>query len=386
MGFMGDHQRPDLATLDLLDSTSPSGISDSGEDTVMEVRQPGGTSNPHSLVQAAQDALSAEDAAGAGARSDGRLDAVGRSRIRPKISTTSLVPRGGPLKTDDVMFPQSRSIQTDNAGIMLENRSFRMKNTSLQQSRSALKFKGEANGSHKNRSPATSPQNREASHFASDEAPMITLAAMQKSPSEDTAKSPSGQQKLPSIKAQLGTLATSLPNLDNPNHGNGSNPHARHSHSSPESSVQSPPDSGTTRTTHFPNLQTRSSGFPQHFSPMQPSPASTLSELSPRDYRGINDPTSMSPPGRPASHHQSSNGLTPSSDVQTPLSAESYQSSTSYSTDTSLQVPDRMSIDMGRPILPPLPTGGPLPLLNGGFKCNYKGCTALPFQTQYLLK
>lgn len=216
--------------------------------------------------------------------------------------------------------------------------------------------------------------------------PMDTLPAMRNSPPQSL-KSPNGQHKLPSIHAQFGSLA------DKPLHPENGARHGGLAIQSPPSfppingPVHSPPkDFKPPRVPHFTSIQTRTNGpFHPGYPTTEPSPASTISDASPRDsYRPGKDPTSMSPPGKYS--RQFSNGLTPQSDVQTPLSAESQLSGSifgSVSTETSPNG-DRMSMDGDRPILPP-PTGNGAGI-GPGFTCDYTGCSAAPFQTQYLLK
>ena len=203
-----------------------------------------------------------------------------------------------------------------------------------------------------------------------------TLPAMKTSPEENAVKSPNCQQSLPSLHDQLGPLAEF-----NPVKGevaNGTSTNGRGAFVSING--HSPP-----KTAQYPNLQTRNCHHPYPPTAPQPSPSTaSYSSSSPRDYRSGHDSMGLSHPGKPGSAYYT-NGTTPQGDEQGPLSAESNPTTGSYSTEASPNG-DRMSIDTLRPItLPPLPAGGPLPLVNG-FKCEYSGCTAAPFQTQYLLK
>ena len=138
--------------------------------------------------------------------------------------------------------------------------------------------------------------------------------------------------------------------------------------------------------TQFPSIQTRTNGFHPTYPTTEPSPASTVSEASTREtYRPGHDRSAMSPPGKYVVRPVQVNGLTPqsASDVQTPLSAESQPSAGNFSTETSPNG-DRMSIDADQATLPSLSASGSIG--GGAFKCDYVGCTAPPFQTQYLLK
>ena len=78
----------------------------------------------------------------------------------------------------------------------------------------------------------------------------------------------------------------------------------------------------------------------------------------------------MSPPEKRERHFYN-NG--PKNDDMTPSTS---------SADTPLSA-DTMSLDASRRILPPLMNG---PFASGIFRCEHPGCTAMPFQTQYLLK
>ena len=222
---------------------------------------------------------------------------------------------------------------------------------------------------------ATSPALRQFAITASEGSPMETLPAMQTSPSV-AARSPTGQQNLPSLASQLGNLRDVPPpppttNTNRQSYTNGS--------------VQSPPQEySSTRQPPYPPLHARTNGPYPMYPATEPSPASTNSAVSPREpYSSVHHPRSMSPPAKFGPRQFPTNGLTPQSDVQTPLSASTQASIATLSTEGS-PVHERMVLDSDRPILPPLSASGPL--ISGGFKCEHLGCTAPPFQTQYLLK
>jgi len=236
---------------------------------------------------------------------------------------------------------------------------------------------------------ATSPNIGQYTIPGSQGSPMDTLPPLQNSPTQSM-RSPTAQLSLPSLHSQLGSLSNAPPPPE-PAHP----PHAstfppRPSFNPVNGSGYSPPQAfKLPRAAPYPSIQTITNGF-HGFPTTEPSPASTVSDgshPSPREtYRPGQDPTSMSPPGKygPPRPIQS-NGFTPGSDVsvQTPQSADSHQSVSSFSTETSPSG-DRMSIDGERPVLP-LPSPNE-PLVSGGFKCDYPGCAAPLFQTQYLLK
>ncbi|KAL9121930.1 MAG: hypothetical protein Q9187_001508 [Circinaria calcarea] len=228
-----------------------------------------------------------------------------------------------------------------------------------------------------------SPNLRQYAIPISEGSPMETLPAMQSSPPQ-TLKSPKGQHSLPSLHAQLGSLADAPTLQENSNRSNGIGHQGRPPFSSINSSVHSPPnDLNLSHATQFTTIQNRASGrYPPVYPSTQPSPASSLSEASSRDaFIKGQDLTNMSPPGRVGAHY--SNGMIPQNELPTPISAGGYPSTSSFSADTSPNG-DRMNIDEGRSVLPPPP--GSASSVNGNFKCDHDGCTAPPFQTQYLLK
>lgn len=217
-------------------------------------------------------------------------------------------------------------------------------------------------------SVATSPLLRKFTIPSSERGPTETLPAMQTSPPSNSSKSPNAQHKLPSL-SQI-QLEPALLDAKSPNehlHGINRSPYPMNN-----GTVNSPPiGSIATRPGQYPSPRTRLMNGFQHYPYGQPSPAS--SDASPRD-------SNMSPPDKPLSQAFYFNGRTPRSEELTPQSAHSQESGSSFSTAPS---PHHME---GRPILPPLaglPNG---PMMTGSFKCDHAGCTAAPFQTQYLLK
>lgn len=226
------------------------------------------------------------------------------------------------------------------------------------------------NGSY---STMISPALRKHTIALSDGSPMETLPAIQQSPNLSSGKSPSTQPSLPSLQHLALPLDARSPK-DNDLRSLGMSQR----HTFP---LQSPSTGPLTSRATFPSPQTRMSGHFQPFPPTQPSPASTYSEISPRDaYRLSLDGTSMSPPGKPERQFYPS-GRTSQTDELTPASSESYQSAIG-SLDTTLST-ESLSANGPRPILPPLVSG---PYVGGVFQCDFPGCTAVPFQTQYLLK
>ncbi|MCJ1439293.1 hypothetical protein MMC27_008685 [Xylographa pallens] len=292
-----------------------------------------------------------------------------RLRVRPKIHTRPLTPlSNGVLDVDYTQFKRELPLGEKIAakeGLTCRMNTSEMKvlnGNTLPSTRLPTSRPDDRSISVENESLATLSKytipNPQGSH-------MDILPAMQNSPPQ-SANSPIGLQSLPSIHSKLGSL------VDGP----------------------IPPDRGLRITgnplqnspsfPHFGSIQSRTNcQFHHGYPTTEPSPASTVSEASPRDvYRHSQDPTSMSPPGKYARQFPI-NSMTPQSEVQTPLSAESLPSASSFSTETSPNG-DRMSIDGDRPILPPLDASAPM--VGAGFRCDYTGCTASPFQTQYLLK
>jgi hypothetical protein len=225
-------------------------------------------------------------------------------------------------------------------------------------------------------SSATSPALRQYTIPPSEGSPMETLPAMRASPALP-ASSITGPQNLPSLASQVGDLKDAPPPTQSVAHT-----HTHRKSFSSNSALHSPPKEYRTGPGYPTAIHTRvngSYGPPYH---TEPSPASTNSAISPREYRTNKSFRSMSPPSKFGPRQYQTNGPTPQSDAQTPLSTTSTQTSmrtlssgSSPAADVYLD-PDRM--------LPPLNCNGPM--IAGGFKCDHPGCTAVPFQTQYLLK
>lgn len=79
-------------------------------------------------------------------------------------------------------------------------------------------------------------------------------------------------------------------------------------------------------------------------------------------------------------------GQSRQNELLTPQSANSYLGSQTFSTTGSpLRLEPPGPDQRGRELPLPVPNSG-TSLLTGSFKCDYEGCTAPPFQTQYLLK
>lgn len=343
-------------------------------------------------VQIARSAsLLADSQDGLGDVNDDQFASNTQARVRPTILTTVLPPHG-----EAVLVGQACRDITIVAG---EKPGFGQEISRSHDNKITISLEPKASSPKPNGTTSThqvwsgsgscsdvkpkSPNLRQYAISISEGSPMATLPAMQSSPPQ-TSKSPKGQHSLPSLHAQLGSLADAPTLKENTNRSNGIGHQGRTAFSSVNSSVHSPPkDLNLSHATQFTTIQNRANGrFPPVYPSTQPSPASSLSEQSPRDlFTKSQDPTNMSPPGRLGVHY--GNGMTAQNETTTPISAETYTSNGSFATDISPNG-DRMNIDEGRPVLPPLPGSGLS--VNGGFKCDHEGCTAPPFQTQYLLK
>ena len=368
IGFLGGQNLPDIATRageEPLNSASQSEAGELGED--MDLEEGGSTGTKHHLFQIAQDALSVDG----NEEKDATTTTETARRMRPKIMTHAFIStskehdKRAPSKIQAIQEKQNKAsaVATENLDPALGG----LTDGGPQQQLSPPDTQG-GRGSSDIQGPsdlATSPRLRQYMASKGSE----TLPAIQSATPSLSAKSPNGQQSLPSISAQLGGLvdgsspSDSIPNRPNYASTNG---------------IQSPPMSGISpRPNHYPSPQSRINSFPNPYPTNQPSPASTFSEVSPRDpFR--HDLTSMSPPAKSGPPYYAS-GRMQQGDELTPQSAESHQGFKSFGGVIS----PNGDTDPGR-ILPPLP--GTVPLGNGNFKCDFPGCTAASFQTQYLLK
>ncbi|KAL9107632.1 MAG: hypothetical protein Q9227_007535 [Pyrenula ochraceoflavens] len=209
---------------------------------------------------------------------------------------------------------------------------------------------------------ATSPKLAKYAIKESDAPDGSTLPALQKSPPRSSSiHSGDNAQSLPSIQTALG-------NFSEPEGMSSASP-AFH-----PLSAQSP-----TMITRPPPFMSQHPG---------PSP-STYSQSSPASSK---DASVMSPPGLPShpTYWRSAPKIDPP--YSTPSAGDAATPSTSTLTGESPtsayptpNVQDhRMSVEGESPQLlnGPLPNG---PLTSTAFKCSHPGCTAAPFQTQYLL-
>ena len=307
-----------------------------------------------------------------------------------------------PLGDDSAMVIDAKDSDAAVDGLL------RLKESSPKTGHSPSRMRSASNGFGSNGSQTTSPNLRQFTISTSEGSPMETLPAMQISPSHShSVKSPNGERSLPSIVSQLGQLADH-PGKDHDARTNGMPCHSRQSFSSASGGPgHSPPMSSSGPERRLPaqyscTQQRQPDPYQGQYPPTQASPASVYSEASPRQpYGQSQDPASMSPPGKASYHRYYPNRRASQNDEHgppyaapasaeskfTPTSVDGIPSSESYtpSTDATLNE-HRMSLDGTRPLPdlpPPLPNG---PLVSGGFRCDYPGCLAPSFQTQYLLK
>ncbi|KAI9876897.1 MAG: hypothetical protein M1830_005378 [Pleopsidium flavum] len=309
-----------------------------------------------------------------------------------------------PLSDDSAMIIDAKDSDAAVHGLL------RLKESSPKSAPPLSRMRSASNGLCSDSSLATSPNLRQFAIPASEGSPMETLPAMQISPPHsNSAKTPNGERNLPSLVSQFGPLVDA-PVIDYDVRTNGIPNHSRQSFSSASGGPgRSPPMSSASVAGQDRRLQgqyitsqQRQAGHYQAQHPTtQTSPASAYSETSPREtYRQGQDPAGMSPPGKPGYHpyypnrrasqndeHGPPYGPPATGEVQyTPTSADGNPSSESYTPSTDANLNEhRMSIDGGGPPsdLPASQQNGPL--MSGGFKCDYSGCPAPPFQTQYLL-
>ena len=380
IGVLGGLNNPDIATRAAESPLNSASQSEAGDyDMAMEEAEDGEAVTGRTLLaQVAQDAIEVGGHGEARSRScSPRTEGIRRVRP-PKLQTLAL--------DSQLRRPGSSGYATiKEQGRVSKERSL-PQNPAIDES-DPVKLEKKPPDAHspssshedsqlgRNGSGSTiSPKLRKHTIAPSEGSPMETLPAIQHSPNPQLGKSPNNQQSLPSLQHLALPLDARSPK-DNDLRSLGMNQR----HTFP---MQSPSTGPLTSRATFPSPQTRMNGhFPHPYLPTQPSPASTFNETSPGEtYRHSQDGTSISPRGKPERHFYTS-GRTPQSDELTPVSSESYQSTTS-SVDTPLSA-ENMSADGPRPILPPLVSG---PYVGGGFRCEFPGCTAVPFQTQYLLK
>ena len=204
-----------------------------------------------------------------------------------------------------------------------------------------------------------------------------TLPALQNTHHHDP-RAPNGQQSLPSL-ASLNIMTRRDP--DSSSRPGGIGNQNLPALSTSNGNVHSPRNGTFPSISPFVPIQRTITGT---FPASQPSPASTLSQPSPRDSHGKGpEQSAMSPPDKYPTQYASPNA--PPLGSNAPPTPSSIDSSPSFINSNSEMSPngDQLSMDESTRKLPPLSASAPV---NGAFKCDHTGCTAPPFQTQYLLK
>lgn len=367
IGILGDLNNPDIATRageEPLNSASQSEASDFDEEMKDEVgveaEEAVAEMNLEQMAQNAIDAFSGHEGSESQTNSP---KGAGTRRVRPPKLHTDI---GSQARQSDTKS-QAASERSKESTPQTSSDGEISRSVNAENEVSLASPPLSAVGRNGSRSTMISPKLLKHTIAPSEGSPMETLPAIQNSTDLQTAKSPNNSQNLPSIQ-HLALPMDALSPKESDTRSLGMN----QQHTFPMQSPSTGPL--TSRSTTFPSPQTRVNGhFTHPYPPTQPSPVSIYSETSPREsYQHNQDATSISPPGKRDGAFYTK-GPTPKSDELTPSTS---------SADTPLSA-DSMTLDGQRPILPPLING---PYVGGVFKCVHPGCTALPFQTQYLLK
>ena len=299
-----------------------------------------------------------------------------QGRTRPTILTTSILSRREPNTTQNgIKLDREANERQDHVPSSPRTRTDMPppeRNGSLSLGRRASQGQTDKGSQHPQ--AARLPGLSQFTIPASEGPPNETLPAMQNSVTNNV-KPLQSQHNLPGIQEQLGPLADSPLSPDSGSRSASSIRQSRNLFHAPTGTGLPTPLDGTfPRSNRYIHVQTRTVAQYSQGLSGQPSPASTImSESSPRDYHGRAD--IASPPSRYAPSHGSV--PTPqSADPPTPLSAESYPT---YSSQTSPNG-DQTSPEDSHGLYA---NGMSLGVV---YKCDIPGCTAPPFQTQYLLK
>ena len=369
IGFMGGLNHPDLATRAGEEPLPQSDDSDIGGEQMDTDGEKATDEEKLILVAPIDNALSSfGDNAGPNKHLPDYSKEEYTRPTRPTILTSN---HGSSSKDEKSLDLQEEDYHYDSTSnpTAASSRSVRIATTSAHSPARVIPSRDDSG------SVAISPMLRRFTIPNSERSPTETLPAMHGSPTSATSRSPNGQQNLPSLRAIALELAldSRSPN-EIATHGMG-----RSAFSGNNGSLNSPPvNSRAPRHDQPTGAQGRiNERFSPHHASAHPSPANH--DTSPRE------PTAMSPPIKPPFQGYQTSRRTPHSEESTPQSAESHNSSSSFSTAPS---PHTYPLDSegGRPTLPPLAGLSNGPIMTGSFKCDYAGCTAAPFQTQYLLK
>ncbi|KAL1970492.1 hypothetical protein VTN77DRAFT_4136 [Rasamsonia byssochlamydoides] len=206
---------------------------------------------------------------------------------------------------------------------------------------------------------ATSPLGKFAIS-PSDRSPQELLPALQSPPQSAAGGSPENTQSLPSLQSALGEL-TEAPRRNSSGRINGIPPF-------PSISAASPPPLPRTVL----GRERQLSGPCPPPPTQMPSPYSHVSPMSSKDLAGLS-PASQSSYWRPQGLKPDLAHMTSPYDAS-PRGPQSIKSpAAGYPTPTDLRPDERPALSG------PSPPSGPM------YKCMHPGCTAPPFQTQYLL-
>ena len=318
------------------------------------------------LVQTAQDAYRIVDDNGPQLEKEKDRDRSNpkvSQRVRPKLDTKISSRSNVSIKSEDLNFRDEKRTASgsQHRGLPEVNKSSRkpkdLDESPFRVDHSSTKWSNDSPSRKNSDLTSMSKKLRQYTIPTSKGSPMETLPPMKSSSPSQLSKSPNTQNRLPPLYAQLGSLADGPPGF---------------------SPINSPPSLNPRAPifTSAPNHMHGPSQAP--LPPTQPSPTSAYTTSPSERYRRSGSMSTASPK---MSRHQRyySSARTPQSEGQTPLSADSHNSSTTELSSTS-DVP----IDKLSRTLPPLPNT--LPFVNGTYNCEHPGCTAVPFQTQYLLK
>ena len=209
-----------------------------------------------------------------------------------------------------------------------------------------------------------------------------TLPALHKSPIKEGSTVSPQAEKLPPIR-QLVTTTQLEPLEELAQVATQHDPRYAHNHSQSYGSATS--QSPVMAYHHYPSTAQTSPSSQHAYSTRSPNSAFSETYGSPTQYshatayfadRRSSAPTENHPPPPPSLPSASSSG-----ESHGPASSSADGYSTQHTTPVDL--PDGTP----RPILPP-PAGMPqgAVVITTGYKCDYPGCFAAPFQTQYLLR
>ncbi|KAI9752713.1 MAG: hypothetical protein M4579_005512 [Chaenotheca gracillima] len=280
---------------------------------------------------------------------------------------------------------------------------------------------GKTNGRSKEDSLATSPTLRDHTIPVSQRSPQQTLPALQQSKSSDrshnSASSPPNENVNLPPYADLRKLAEAAADHPQDGRGNGTTSHRKSFSGASGLSAQSP-TGGTPATVsqdrarggiqqspvppHSQRMQTPVSNG--QYAPSQTSPVSTYSETSAHgafgSRRDLPDPSPPPGPGNPGSHPYYYQRRPSQASEHGPPFAQTQQTESPYPHPPSTDGP--LNGEGYSPVIPGAPQDHHMEMdmshspsglqmqhsgsiVGGGFKCDYPGCQAPPFHTQYLL-